>query len=193
MMARVGRGESEVASGGSERPILPSGSVDFPADVVKSVGTESARWRYPYLLPPTTRRPLSPIRTLVRAVEAARGDDGVEGRDDRHTRQRVRDGNRGRFMPRVIHDREAAEAASGGELITDEVDAPGVVRARGDGPRHARHRDALPVPAPHRESFQPIQPLDALVVHVFAVAAPPGPRRGGPDIDGPPVLSPVLS
>jgi len=66
---------------------------------------------------------------------AARGDDGVEGRDDRHTRQRVRDGNRGRFMPRVIHDREAAEAASGGELITDEVDAPGVVRAAGRGTR----------------------------------------------------------
>lgn len=52
------------------------------------------------------------------------------------------------------------------ELISHEVDAPGIVRLLR---RCARDGEPLPMPSPHGQSFEGIQAFDASVIHVPAV------------------------
>jgi hypothetical protein len=65
----------------------------------------------------------------------------------------------------VIDERQAAKAATGGQLVVDEVQRPAFIGSLGHGERHAGHRRPFPAAlAPQGESFLAIETLGASVI-----------------------------
>ena len=103
----------------------------------------------------------------------ARSDHGVERPDHGDARQGVGDRHAGGFSRALIDDGEAPEAPAGRQLVADEVDAPCVIRLCDGRAGHPRHGHALPSPPAHRQAFEAIEALDALVIDVQPVALEP--------------------
>ena len=65
----------------------------------------------------------------------------------------------------VIDERQAAEAATGGQLVVDKVHRPAFIGSSGHGEWHAGHRRQFPAAlAPQGESFLTIEALGAFVI-----------------------------
>ena len=158
--------------GQGEKPILVEAFVaQLPVDacdvgVLHGLARLDEAELNPAIRGPRVERPTTKLTPVVQ-----REPRRLAAHDDRrHARDGMRDPNGRRFVPGMIHDGEAAEAAAPGELIAHEVDAPRIVGAARHGTRHPRDGETLPVPSTDREVLEPIQPLDTLVVHVLAFA-----------------------
>ena len=99
-----------------------------------------------------------------------RRDDGVQRRDHGHARQAVVDGDLQGCPRAPIDRRAAADATPRCELITHEVDAPGVVGHCGLGARHPRYGEPLAFAPWHRQSLEAVQAFDAFAVHALPLA-----------------------